>query len=118
LETYLNLSVKEISRLEVMQRLSKKQMSQADAGTILQLSIRQSNNRLAEKTKQRALDALKTKYRGFGPILAHEKPVEKEKLQLSKESVRKLMIEENLWKARKAKRSVVHQLRDRLAFSQ
>jgi hypothetical protein len=59
--------------------------------------------------------SLKTKYQGFGPTLAHEKLVEKEKLKLSDESVRKLMIEENLWKPRKAKKVVVHQLRERRA---
>lgn len=58
---------------------------------------------------------MKTKHRGFGPTLAHEKLVEKEKLNLSKESVRKLMIAEKLWKARKAKKVVVHQLRERRA---
>jgi hypothetical protein len=41
--------------------------------------------------------------------------VEKEKLKLSDESVRKLMIEEGLWKPRKAKKVVVHQLRERRA---
>ena len=133
------MSSKEINRLEVMQRLDKKQLSQKEAGTMLALSTRQikrllkayrwegakgliskqrgrrSNNRLSEKTKQAALDLLKTKYQGFGPTLAHEKLVEKEKLQLSKESVRKLMIAEHLWKARKAKKVVVHQLRERRA---
>ena len=139
METLLNMSVKEISRLEVMQRLAKKHMSQKEAGTILNLSRRQikrllkayrtqgaaglvskqrgraSNNCLSETVKQKALDVLKSKYQGFGPTLAHEKLVEKEKLQLSKESVRKLMIAENLWKARKTKKVVVHQLRERRA---
>jgi transposase len=133
------MSAKEISRLEVMQRLSKKQMSQREAGTILKLSTRQikrllksyrrqgaaglvskhrgrtANNRLSEEVKRKALNLLKTKYQGFGPTLAHEKLVEKDKLKLSDESVRKLMIAEGLWKARKAKKVVVHQLRERRA---
>lgn len=133
------MSAKEINRLEVMQRLNKKQMSQKEAGTILSLSTRQikrllkayrlagarglvskqrgrkSNNRLSEEIKRQVLDVLKSKYQGFGPTLAHEKLVEKEQLQLSKESVRKLMIEEQLWKARKAKKVVVHPLRERRA---
>jgi transposase len=133
------MNVKEINRLEVMQRLAKKQLSQKEAGTILELSMRQikrllkgyrgagarglvskqrgrsSNNRLSEEFKRQTLDLLKSKYQGFGPTLAHEKLVEKEKFQLSKESVRKLMIEEGLWKARKAKKMVVHQLRERRA---
>jgi hypothetical protein len=58
---------------------------------------------------------LKTKYKGFGPTLAHEKLVERERLKLSDESVRKLMIAEGLWKARKAKKMAVHQLRERRA---
>jgi transposase len=133
------MSTKELNRLEVMQRLSRKQMSQKEAGTILVLSVRQikrllrtyreqgavglvskhrgrqGNNRLAEEVKKRALNLLKTKYRGFGPTLAHEKLVEKEKLKLSDESVRQLMIAEDLWKARKARKVVVHQLRERRA---
>jgi transposase len=133
------MSVKEINRLEVMQRLDKRQMSQKEAGIILNLSTRQikrllkayrragargliskqrgraSNNRLAAETRQKALDLLQSKYQGFGPTLVHEKLVEKEKLKLSKESVRKLMIAEGLWKARKAKKVVVHQLRERRA---
>jgi hypothetical protein len=70
---------------------------------------------LAEDVKKRTLNLLKTKYKGFGPTLAHEKLVEKEKLKLSDESVRKLMIEEGLWKAHKAKKVAVHQLRERRA---
>jgi len=139
MDELLEMSAKELNRLEVMQRLSRRQMSQSEAGRILSLSVRQikrllkayrqkgaaglvskrrgrkGNNRLSEEVQKRALTLLKTKYQGFGPTLAHEKLVEKEKLQLSDESVRKLMIEEGLWKARKAKKAVVHQLRERRA---
>ena len=135
----LNMSTKELSRLEVMQKLSEKRMSQREAGEILNLGRRHikrlvkayrtkgaaglvsrhrgraSNNRLSEGARKQALDLLKTKYQGFGPTLAHEKLVEKDKLQLSDESVRKLMIEEGLWKPRKAKKIVTHQLRERRA---
>jgi hypothetical protein len=65
--------------------------------------------------KKRVLDLLKTKYQGFGPTLAHEKLAEKEKIKLSVESVRKIMIEETLWKSRKLKKIVTHQLRERRA---
>jgi len=139
METLLSMSTKELSRLEVMQRLSKKRMSQKEAGEILHLSTRQikrllkrykrqgaagliskhrghqAANRLSESVKKRALDLLRTKYQGFGPTLAHEKLVEKEKIKLSVESVRKIMIEENLWKSRKLKKIVTHQLRERRA---
>jgi transposase len=133
------MSAKELSRLGVMQKLSERRMSQKEAGTILHLSTRQikrllkayrkrgaaglvskhrgrrGTNRLAEEVKKRALNLLKTKYKGFGPTLAHEKLVEKDKLKLSDESVRKLMIAEDLWKPRKAKKVETHQLRERRA---
>lgn len=139
MDELLEMSAKELNRLEVMQRLVEKQMSQREAGTLLQLSTRQikrllrayrrrgaaglvskhrgrkSNNRLSADVKKRALNLLKTKYKGFGPTLAHEKLVEKEKLKLSDESVRKLMIAEDLWKPRKAKKVEIHQLRERRA---
>ena len=139
MDRLLEMSTKELSRLEAMQRLSRKQMSQSEAGRILGLSVRQikrllkayrqkgapglvskprgrkGNNRLAEDVKKQALNLLKTKYRGFGPTLAHEKLVEKEKLKLSDESVRQLMIAEDLWKPRKVKKIVTHQLRERRA---
>jgi transposase len=139
MDNLLQMSAKELSRLEVMQRLTQQRMSQKEAGRILGLSTRQvkrllkryhqhgaaglvskhrgrkANNRLSEEVKRKALKLLKTKYQGFGPTLAHEKLVEKDKLKLSDESVRKLMIAEGLWKARKAKQTVVHQLRERRA---
>ena len=139
MDQLLEMSAKELKRLEVMQRLCEKRMSQREAGRILSLSVRQikrlqnayrekgasglvskhrgrkGNNRLPEDVKRRALDLLKTKYKGFGPTLAHEKLVEREKLKLSDESVRKLMIEEELWKPRKAKQGEAHQLRERRA---
>ena len=139
MDKLLEMSTKELNRLEVMQRLSEKRMNQKEASRMLDLSTRQikrllrvyrkrgaaglvskhrgrrSNNRLAEDVKKRALNLLKTKYKGFGPTLAHEKLVEKEKLKLSDESVRKLMIAEDLWKPRKAKKVVIHQLRERRA---
>lgn len=139
MDRLLEMSTKELGRLEVMQRLSARRMSQKEAGQILALSTRQikrllrayrqqgaaglvskhrgrkANNRLAEGVKRKVLNLLKTKYRGFGPTLAHEKLAEREKLQLSDESVRKLMIEEGLWKPHKAKKVTVHQLRERRA---
>jgi len=135
----LNMSTKELSRLEVMQRLVDKRMSQGEAADVLGLSVRHvkrllkayrgcgvkglvsrrrgrpSNNRLAEGTKQKVLDLLKSKYTGFRPTLAHEKLVELDGLNISDESVRQLMIVEGLWKAKKARKVAVHQMRERRA---
>jgi len=70
---------------------------------------------LKAELKKTVVDLLKSKYKGFGPTLAHEKLVEKEKLKLSVESVRQWMILEELWKPRKVKKVMVHQLRERRA---
>jgi hypothetical protein len=70
---------------------------------------------MAEKTSRKVLDLLKSKYKGFGPTLACEKLVEVEGLKISKESVRQMMLEEGLWKAKKARKVEVHQMRERRA---
>jgi transposase len=133
------MSTRELGRLEVMQRLAEKRMLQREAASILGVSCRQvkrllrayrregaqglvskrrgkpSNHHLPEATKQKALDLLKSRYVGFGPTLAHEKLVERDGVQLSVESLRKLMIAEDLWKPRKAPQVVTHPLRKRRA---
>jgi len=122
-----------------MQRLAERRMSQKEAATVLGVSIRHvkrllkayrrsgargliskrrgrpSNNRLSEETKQKALELLMSKYTGFRPTLAHEKLVELDGLKISDESVRQLMIVEGLWKAKKARKAAVHQMRERRA---
>jgi transposase len=135
----LTMSKKEVNRLEVMQRVDEKRMKQKTAAEQLGISERQvkrllrkyrqdganglvskrrgkpSNHQLAEKTREKVLDLLKSKYMGFGPSLACEKLVEVEHLKISNESVRKLMLAEGLWKARKARKVVAHQMRERRA---
>lgn len=139
MDELLEMSQKEIKRLGVMQKLAEKRMSQREAASILGVGVRQvkrllrayrengakglvskrrgraSNNRLSEETRQKALDLLKGKYKGFGPRLAWEKLVELEGVKMSDERVRQLMIEENLWKAKKARKLEVHQMRERRA---
>ena len=133
------MSKSERTRLEVMQRLERKRLSQAEAAEILQVSVRQvkrlwqayrqqgaaglvsqrrgkpSNHRLDAELLQRVRDLLYERYRDFGPTLAHEKLVEKHGLVLSVERVRQLMIAEELWKPRRAKKVVMHQMRERRA---
>lgn len=139
MDELLEMSTKEIGRLEVMQKLVEKRMSQAEGSKMLGVSVRQvkrllrayrekgakglvskrrgraSNNRLPNETREKVLDLLKSKYKGFGPTLAQEKLVELEGLKISDERVRQLMIEEGLWKAKKARKLEIHQMRERRA---
>jgi transposase len=137
MEKLLAMSGKEVSRLEVMQRLKEKSLSQREAAKMIGVSVRQvkrllkayqekgaaglvsqrrgreSNNRLSEEMRLQALDLLGGKYRGFGPTLACEKLVEVEGIKISDESVRKMMMVAGLWKARRARKVVPHQMRER-----
>jgi transposase len=133
------MSNREITRLEIMQRLKDKRLRQHEASRMLGISVRQikrlfraykargpsglvsrrrgkpSNNRLDPKTAQKAIDLICEHYRDFGPTLAHEKLTEKHDLQLSRESVRGIMIAEGWWKPKRAKKPSVHQMRERRA---
>ena len=64
---------------------------------------------------QAAIDLLYGRYADFGPTLAHEKLVEEDGLKLGLGSVRKIMIGEGLWKAKKARKVEVNQMRERRA---
>jgi transposase len=135
----LTMSNREITRLEIMQRLKEKRLTQKEAAGMLGISTRQvkrlwrayrkrgaqglvskrrgkpSNNRLDAGVAQQALDLIKEKYEDFGPTLAHEKLTEEHQLQLSRESVRRIMIEEGVWKPKRAKQPSAHQMRERRA---
>jgi transposase len=139
MDELLSMSKQEITRLEVMQRLKDKRLTQREAARMLGISTRQvkrlwriyrkegakglvsrrrgkaSNNQLDAAVVQQALDLIKEKYADFGPTLAHEKLVELHGLKLSDESVRRLMIAEGVWKAKRAKKPSAHQMRERRA---
>jgi transposase len=63
METLIKMSTKELSRLEVMQRLSGKRMSQKEAGEILHLSTRQIK-RLLKRYKKYGAAGLISKQHG------------------------------------------------------
>ncbi len=139
MDELLTMSKRELTRLEVMQRIKDKRLTQKEAAGMLGLSVRQvkrlycayktqgakglvsarrgkeSNNRLDEQVVQTAIDLIYKRYRDFGPTLAHEKLVEVHQLKISDESVRKIMIAEGIWKPKRAKRPEVHQMRERRA---
>src|SRR5215216_1093459 len=116
------MSQRELTRLEVIQRVKRKTLKQHQAAELLSLSIRQvkrlckayqkagaaglisqrrgrpSNNRLPEKTINKATQLLRSRYHDFGPTLATEK-LAIEGVSLSIETVRQLLIGAGLWKA-------------------
>jgi transposase len=139
MDELLTMSNREITRLEAMSRIKDKRLTQKEAARMLNLSVRQvkrlyrayqehgakglisarrgkpSNHRLEAGVEQQVMDLLKEKYEDFGPTLAHEKLTEVHGISISRESVRKLMILEGMWKPKCAKKPSVHQMRERRA---
>lgn len=139
MDELLTMSKKELTRLEVMQRLKGKRLTQKEAAELLGLSVRQikrlwrayrqagaqglvsgrrgkaSNNRMDAGVVQQALDLIEKNYGDFGPTLAHEKLTEVHHLRISRESVRRIMIEAGIWKPKRAKQPSAHQMRERRA---
>ena len=85
------------------------------AGLVSARRGRPSNNRLDEGLASRALALIQQRYSDFGPTLACEKLREVHGVSLSKETIRKLMTEASLWKARRQRAAQIHQPRNRRA---
>ena len=131
------MSHQELSRLSRIEKIKDRQLSQLDAARQLGLSPRQlrrlqrryetecaaglqskhrgkaSNNQLCPQLKAEAITLITSRYKDFGPTLAHEKLTERHGLKLSLESLRNLMIREDLWQGKRRKPFKVHQMRVR-----
>ena len=133
----ISMSMKETERITIMDNLIAKRIKQKHASKQLGISIRQvqrlmkrykregiaglvhksrgrtSNRALSTEQKGRIVLLIRKDYHDFGPTLAAEKLFERDGIVVSKETVRQLMIKEQLWKARKLKYVVVHTYRER-----
>jgi transposase len=74
---------------------------------------KQSNRAYSQIKKDEVLTIIKAHYSDFAPKLASEYLLERHQIKIGKETVRKWMIEADLWKAKKTKARVVYQLRTR-----
>jgi transposase len=133
------MSHRELDRAQVLRALDEGHLKQRQASERLGVSVRQvqrlltayrragaaalvskkrgqpSHHQLDPVIKQQALAWLETRYRDFGPTLAHEKLIEVHRLELARETVRTLMIQAGLWQPHRRRRPVVHPLRERRA---
>jgi len=92
-------------------RIFARYRTEHDRGILHRLQGRQSNNRMSEELKRALVASYRKSYEGFGPTLAAEKLAEREGLKVSRETLRRLLIEEGLWKGKKRRR-VYHGRRD------
>lgn len=133
------MSHAEIDRLEVVQKITAKQITQVEAAILLGISYRQvkrivkkyrqygvaslaskrrgkpANNRITSTIKQKALALIRDNYHDFAPTLAHEKLSERHGIRCSVETLRKWMVEDNLWQVKTRQRACIHQPRARRA---
>jgi transposase len=104
----LGVSVRQVKRL--LYAMKKR----GDKAVIHGLRGKPSNRRMEESVRKEAVGILSMPvYEGFGPTLAAEYLANKHGIQASKETVRKWMIEEKLWRAKKAKVNQIHGWRPR-----
>nr|WP_236027342.1 MULTISPECIES: ISNCY family transposase [Burkholderia] len=103
-----------ISRRQI-ERLVARYRAAGPAGLLSQRRGHASNHQLPEDLAHRALSLIRERYADFGPTLACEKLCECHGLQLSKETVRKLMTDAGLWIPRRQRPPKIYQPRARRA---
>ncbi len=131
------MSTKELSRIEVAEKILSKRLTQKAGGKQLGLSKRQvvrlvkryqlygavgllskrrgqpSNHRYGVLFKQKIIGLVSDNYADFGPTLASEKLLERHELTISKETLRHWMMAVGLWEGKRRKTVMIHPQRTR-----
>jgi transposase len=137
---YLTMSTLELDRLQILQRVAERRLTQAAAAQSLGLSYRQvkrlmarfrrqgaaglvsrkrgqrGNRRLPSVYTELIVDLVREHYSDFGPTLAREKLLERHGLLIGRETLRGLMRNAGLWQTRAARRKAVQQPRARRQY--
>ncbi len=132
------MSQRERDRLRVLQEVQQKRLTQVEAarrlkvtdrhvrrllirigergegGIVHQLRGRPSNRKLQAGWEQKILARVRQRYADFGPTLAAEH-LAKDGLRVSRETLRKWMIQQQLWRPRRQRVKAVHLWRERRA---
>jgi transposase len=141
------MSGRELERVEVMGRVTKRDLKLSDAAALLELSYRQikrvwrryreagreglrhgnagraSNRGKAGKVRRRVLHLLQKKYSGseaerFGPTLAAEHLAEEDGLVIDHETLRRWMLEAGLWSRQRKHKKQCQRRERRLHFGE
>lgn len=130
----ITMSRKETDRLTILRKVQEGSITQLKAGEILDISDRQirnllhllgkfgpkgiiskkrgkpSNHKYNELIQKKVLELMCQYYDNFAPTLASEKLLENHKIKISRETLRKWMIETHLW-IPKTRRQKLHRPR-------
>jgi len=133
------MTLKEINRYAIIKKLINKEINGTHAAELLKLTIRHvrrlkskskeqgpkafihgnrgkpSNHRIPEQEKERIIKLLHKRYPDFKPGFASEKLAERQGITRDPETIRQIMIEQDLWKPRKKKQKEYRSWRQRKA---
>ncbi len=128
----LTMSAQEVDRYAVIANLVADKINGSEAAEQLHLTARQvrrlkrcfkkddplsivhkgrgksGNRKLKQVIVNKIIQLLLTVYVGFGPTLAAEKLLERNKIKIGIETLRTIMIKNNLWKPRQRKKNKEH----------
>jgi transposase len=118
----------ELRRLHIIQKVLEGMVKQVEAAEILSLSGRQvrrivkrirregsrgilhrsrgrpSNRRISPKIKEKVINLYRTQYKDFGPTLASEKLLERNRIRISDETLRIWLVETGDWRKTRRRR--------------
>jgi len=133
----LTMSHNELDRVEIIKKLIEQRLYESEAALSLQLSVRQirrlkaaylkygvegliskkrkvsSNRKYSDAVKETALAIIREFYIDFRPTFAAEKLAENHDILVSRETIRKWMIEAGIWKTRIERQKCAYQPRYR-----
>jgi transposase/ribosomal protein L21 len=133
----LIMSLKELDRFQIVEKVLGCEINQQEAASVLEISDRQvrrivrrvrnegvkglihrlrgkaGNRKIKEGMKQRVLGIYRKIYGGFGPRLASEKLLERDKIKVNEETLRLWLIEEGLWRPKKQRKVKKRSWRER-----
>jgi len=96
-----------------IRRLQKRLLEVGPAALTLDRRGKPSNRQLDPDVTRMALELVRDHYADFGPTLACEQLRNRHQVILSKETLRRLMIEAGLWTPKGVRRTALHQPRER-----
>lgn len=131
MEKIISITMKELSRYEILQKLIKKEINGTEAAKSLCLSLRHirrlkkragkgaqgivhknrgkpSNRKTSSDKENKAVSLIKEFYHDFKPTLATEHLEAEHDIKLSREKVRQMMIKNGIWKPKKKKKNKEH----------
>ena len=111
IQKVLERVIKQVEAAEILslsgrqiRRIVKRIRTEGDRGIVHQSRGRPSNRRTPDKVKNKVIRLYRAQYKDFGPTLASEKLLERDRIEISDETLRKWLLEAGDWKkTRKAR---------------